>query len=149
MIVTLLCVYQEQPRWPQTHAITFGPTATKNGCAGSKKTRYPFAIWIICMCLPRRSVKNSLLTLYLVVMTTAILITARRPVAHAEENPCSTRSQRWKNIGIERRQIQFEYLLLNSMAILLECNRACIAKILLIISKIMLLRAVSNADEVM
>ena len=35
----------------------------------------------------RCSVKNSLLTLYLVVMTTGILITARRPAAHAEENP--------------------------------------------------------------
>ena len=149
MIVTLLCVYQEQPLWPQTRATTFGATAMKNGCAGSTQTRYPFAIWIICMCVLRRSVKNSLLTLYLVVMTTAILITARRPVAHAEENPCSTRSQRWKNIGIERRQIQFEYLILNSMAILLEYNQAYFAKSLLIISKIMLLRAVSNADEVM
>ena len=54
-----------------------------------------------------------------------------------------------KNIGIERRQIQFEYLILNSMAILLEYNQAYFAKSLLIISKIMLLRAVSNADEVM
>ena len=148
-MITLLCVDQEPPRWPQTHATTFGATAMKNGCAGSTQTRYPFAIWIICMFVLRCSVKNSLLTLYLVVMTTGILITARRPAAHAEENPFSTRSQRWKNIGIERRQIQFEYLLLNSMAILLEYNQAYIAKILSIISKIMLLTAVSNADEVM
>ena len=54
-----------------------------------------------------------------------------------------------KNIGIERRQIQFEYLLLNSMAILLEYNQAYIAKILSIISKIMFLTAVSNTDEEM
>ena len=54
-----------------------------------------------------------------------------------------------KNIGIERRQIQFEYLLLNSMAILLEYNQAYIAKILSIISKIMFLTAVSNTDEKM
>ena len=48
-----------------------------------------------------------------------------------------------------RRQIQFEYLLLNSMAILLEYNQAYIAKILSIISKIMFLTAVSNTDEEM
>ena len=54
-----------------------------------------------------------------------------------------------KNIEIERRQIQFEYLLLNSMAILLEYNQAYIAKILSIISKIMFLTAVSNTDEEM
>ena len=94
MIETLLCVYQEQPRWPQTHATTFGATATKNGCAGSTQTKYPFANGVICMCVLRRSVKNSLLTLYLVVMTTGILITAKGPAAHAEENPFSTRSQR-------------------------------------------------------
>ena len=54
-----------------------------------------------------------------------------------------------KNIGIERRQIQFEYLLLNSMAILSEYNQAYIAKILSIVSKIMFLTAVSNTDEEM
>ena len=53
------------------------------------------------MCVLRRSVKNSLLTLYLVVMTTGILITAKRPAVHAKENPFPTRVKDEKTLELK------------------------------------------------
>ena len=84
MIVTLICVYQEPPRWPQTPA---GATA------GPQKLNIHLS-FEVCACVPCLVVKLSLSLdeMYFPVMT-LMRLTARSPVANAEENPSSTKTK--------------------------------------------------------
>ena len=85
MIVTLICVYQEPPRWPQTPATTSRATAPKY--AGPQKLNIHLS-FEVCACVPCLVVKLSLSLdeMYFLVLI-LMMLTARSPVANAEENP--------------------------------------------------------------
>ena len=93
MIVTLICFYQETPRWHQTPATTSGATAPKY--AGPQKLNIHLSFEVCApACVPCPIVKLllSLDEMYFLVLI-LMMLTARSPVENAEENPSSTKTK--------------------------------------------------------